>query len=261
MTEIIFAGRNKNYGAYILRSGYGNTLMRSVSLMGLGCITFFSIAWFISNRKEHRVEIPSEQLPPEITTVIEYNSPPPEPEPQQPAARSVPATINTPDENTAVRIVDSVAIEPETPLNDRATEGSSVAVAGSEAGNNQGSKGEGAKPGFEGGTCGGISHDYQVDSAPEFEGGLKALNRFLGNNLRYPETARDEGKEGVVHVKFVVDEKGEVTLAEALNKPGYGMEQEALRVVAMIPKFKSPAKVKGKPVKVYFNIPIKFSLR
>ena len=78
--------------------------------------------------------------------------------------------------------------------------------------------------------------------------------------VRYPEEAIDHTKQGKVHVKFIVDEEGRVQYPVAMNKLGYGLEEEALRVVAGIPKFKSPAKIKGQAVKCYFVLPINFKL-
>jgi len=99
-----------------------------------------------------------------------------------------------------------------------------------------------------------------VDTPPEFEGGIAALYKFVSKNVRYPEDAVERGKQGTVYVKFVVDEKGKVCNLSLLNNVGYGLDAEALRVVGIIPNFKSPAKVKGQPVKVYYQLPIKFKL-
>jgi TonB family protein len=99
-----------------------------------------------------------------------------------------------------------------------------------------------------------------ADEYPEFEGGLVALNRWIVSHIRYPLEAIDRYKQGKVHVKFIVDETGKVILPTAMNKLGYGLEEEALRVVAGIPDFKSPAKLEGKAVKCYFVVPIHFKL-
>jgi periplasmic protein TonB len=104
-----------------------------------------------------------------------------------------------------------------------------------------------------------IVHEaYVVDKGPEFEGGLSELYRFVSRHLKYPNKAYIEGKGGTVYVKFVVDEKGNVGRLTLQNVIGYDMDEEALRVVSMIPKFKSPATVKGQPVKTYYQLPIRF---
>ena len=67
--------------------------------------------------------------------------------------------------------------------------------------------------------------------------------------------------EGTVYVRFVVDKSGKVGRAELLNKKGFGLDEEALRVVAMIPAFKKPGTKGGVPVNVYYNLPIKFRMQ
>jgi protein TonB len=99
------------------------------------------------------------------------------------------------------------------------------------------------------------------DTQPEFEGGLAALYAWMGRNLKYPEIAREIGKEGTVYVKFVVDQNGKVGHLSLLNTAGYGFDEEALRVVGMLPNFKKPGTVSGKAVKVYYHLPIKFRIK
>lgn len=99
------------------------------------------------------------------------------------------------------------------------------------------------------------------DEPPAFEGGLAALTRFIGQNISYPELAKEMGKEGKVYVSFVVNEMGQVERVKLARGIGGGCDEEAMRVVSKIPKFKSPGKVKGKAVKVLFNVPIVFKLK
>lgn len=95
---------------------------------------------------------------------------------------------------------------------------------------------------------------------PEFIGGEQGLYKFIAENVRYPDSATKYGIEGLVKVKFIVDEKGHIISATTMNTSfGYGLEEEAVRVVKMMPRWK-PGKNNGKPVKVYFQIPIRFVL-
>lgn len=99
-----------------------------------------------------------------------------------------------------------------------------------------------------------------VDQMPEYPGGEQALYKYLSETISYPDTATKKGIEGLVKVKFVVDEYGSIDDVKTTNNPiGYGLEQEAMRVIKMMPPWK-PGKNDGKPVKVYFQIPIRFVL-
>lgn len=98
-----------------------------------------------------------------------------------------------------------------------------------------------------------------VEQMPEFPGGEGELLKYLKENLKYPEEALDEEREGKVYVKFVVDENGDIRNAMSVRPIGYGMDEEAVRVVESMPQWK-PGKQNGKAVKVYFQLPIMFSI-
>lgn len=101
----------------------------------------------------------------------------------------------------------------------------------------------------------------RAEEMPEFPGGRSALARYLTNNLRYPETARKAKIQGTVQVSFIVREDGSLKDITALGQAvGGGLEEEALRVVKSMPKWK-PAKEDGKNVPLVLNIPIAFRLQ
>ncbi len=99
-----------------------------------------------------------------------------------------------------------------------------------------------------------------VKDMPEFPGGQQAMMRFLGENIKYPETAKKEGIQGRVFISFVIEKDGRVSSIEKLRGIGGGCDEEALRVVAAMPNWK-PGYTDGKPVRVAYNLPIKFSLK
>ncbi len=99
-----------------------------------------------------------------------------------------------------------------------------------------------------------------VEQMPEFPGGEAALYKYLVDNLRYPERATNAGAQGTVRVKFVINEDGRISMVDVPRPIGNGMDEEAKRVVQSMPPWK-PGKNNGKPVKVYFQIPIKFVLK
>ena len=86
------------------------------------------------------------------------------------------------------------------------------------------------------------------------------LAQFLKRNLRYPTIARQDNTQGRVLVKFVIDEQGMVVDPHIVMSVSPELDAEALRVVSLFPKWK-PGEQNGKPVKVYFNLPIVFKLR
>ena len=93
-----------------------------------------------------------------------------------------------------------------------------------------------------------------VDKMPELVGGLPALY----DHLVYPKTAADNGVEGRVFVRFIVDEKGNVTEPTVLKDIGAGCGEEAVRALKEV-KF-TPGLVNNAPVKVFYTLPITFKI-
>lgn len=99
-----------------------------------------------------------------------------------------------------------------------------------------------------------------VEEPAEFPGGTRALYAFINNNVKYPVIAQENGVQGRVFVKFVVNEQGKVSGAEVLRGPDASLNKEALRVINSLPNFK-PGKQRGKAVKVFYNAQITFQLQ
>ncbi|MCF8219411.1 MAG: energy transducer TonB [Bacteroidales bacterium] len=99
-----------------------------------------------------------------------------------------------------------------------------------------------------------------VEEQPSFPGGEQARMKYLQENIEYPQMARESGIEGTVFVTFVVEPDGSVTDVRILRGIGGGCDEEALRVVRNMPKWK-PGKQRGKSVRVQFNMPIRFKLQ
>ena len=101
---------------------------------------------------------------------------------------------------------------------------------------------------------------YQiVDQMPEFPGGIDAMTGFVASNIKYPQDAIDEGKEGRVFVSFVVEKDGWVSNVKVLKGVCESIDEEAARVVRGMPRWK-PGMKDGKPARVSFQLPVTFKL-
>ncbi|MEI6434621.1 MAG: M56 family metallopeptidase [Bacteroidota bacterium] len=98
-----------------------------------------------------------------------------------------------------------------------------------------------------------------VEKKPSYQGGEQGYQKFLVENIKYPEAAIKNSVTGTVYVTFVIEKDGAVTDVKVLKGIGSGCDEEAVRVVKMMPKW-IPGEDKGKPVAVQFNLPIKFAL-
>ncbi len=110
----------------------------------------------------------------------------------------------------------------------------------------------------------GVSQESQVfmvvENMPEFKGGQNALSKYIVENLKYPEAAKNNKIQGRVFVSFIVEKDGSVSNVKVLRGIGSGCDDEAIRVVKGMPKW-TPGEQRGKKVRVQYNLPINFSLK
>ena len=96
-----------------------------------------------------------------------------------------------------------------------------------------------------------------VETPPVFPGGTDSLMSFLRKNVKYPKICRENNIQGRVIVTFVVNKDGSVVEPEVVKKVHPALDQEALRVISLMPNWK-PGTQRGKPVKVKYTVPINF---
>jgi TonB family protein len=99
-----------------------------------------------------------------------------------------------------------------------------------------------------------------VEEMPEFPGGDIELLKFIAENTVYPQVAKENGIQGRVIVRFCVTKNGGISQASILKGVSPELDTEALRVVSQLPSFK-PGKQGGRPVPVWYMVPISFKLR
>ena len=99
-----------------------------------------------------------------------------------------------------------------------------------------------------------------VEEMPDFPGGVAKLQEYLIKNIKYPQMARESGIQGRVFVNFVVEPDGHVSNVNVMRSLGGGCDEEAIRVVKAMPKWK-PGKQRGKPVRVSYILPVNFKLQ
>jgi protein TonB len=98
-----------------------------------------------------------------------------------------------------------------------------------------------------------------VEDQPGYPGGDEARLTYLRDNIKYPEMAKESGIQGTVYVTFVVEKDGSISNVKVLRGIGGGCDEEAVRVIKNMPKWK-PGKQRGRPVRAQFNMPIRFIL-
>jgi periplasmic protein TonB len=240
--DIIFENRNKNYGAYNLRKQYKT----ATSLSILGAIAFSAIIMSVLSNTTK--EVSASPVP---TTVVLVLSDP-----------IIPKVVPPPELKPTVRMVsniknlkpvvtdDSTKVTPYLPSNDDL-----LSTLQNGAVNDSTPVNIAPDPVIPEETKPLIS----VQEMPEFPGGLEALLNYVGKTLKYPADAQINNIQGKVILKFVVNTDGSVDRIEIIRGIDPLLDNEAIRVVKTLPKFR-PGKQDGVPVPVWFLLPINFKI-
>jgi protein TonB len=255
MDDIIFHNRNKAYGAYVLRTDY-NKHLRKAMFMGYSFFASLLLLPALERLLDKPDATPAiEQVfnPRLIEQIVEMVQPTPK------ADMPKPSTGNT-QHSSGFSVVRNPAGEAQDSMPPLAQ---AAAIEGVPS--------EGGVDVFVIGGTGTIPEIPEpappapnqvvdiADEMPEYIGGEAAMKRFLSENIEYPERAKMTDIEGKVVVGFVVNSDGTVVDAKVLKGIGGGCNEEALRVVSMMPKFK-PGRQGGRNVRVRFVLPIAFRL-
>ena len=245
--DIIFEIRNKEYGAYTLRKDYNRTVIISI-LIGIIIIATTIITPYFTalahenkdKRAEVMVEINIEKLDQPNEIVVPPPPPPPEEAVQQ--AKYVPPVVVDsvkPEENVQLMTADEAQIE---------VKNEEVVDVVQEV------REEVQESDIE------PEPFIVVEEMPVPPGGAAGLLKYIAENIKYPQIAQENNIQGKVIVRFCVTSKGGVDQVSVYKGIDPELDAEAIRVVKTLPAFK-PGRQGGKPVPVWFSVPINFQLR
>jgi protein TonB len=247
--DIVFEIRNKEYGAYKLRKRYSRNVLIAL-LIGLFILITAVITPYINakaveskKRSERQVEIQLQNIEkPNDLVAPPPPPPPPPPDAVQQAKYVPPVVVDTvkPEENTQLMTADQAQVE----VKDQDVNLEVVEQVKEEV------KEEEAEP----------EPFIVVEEMPMFPGGEVELLKYIADHTQYPEVAKENNIQGKVIVRFCVTSKGLVNQATILKGVDDALNAEALRVVNSLPPFK-PGKQGGKPVPVWYMVPINFTLK
>ncbi len=262
LTDIVFQGKNQEYGAYVLRKLYSKFLTIAVIAASLTFVISISSPIIIAyirektkkqeefyNVKGNEVSLESYKEKKEEQKV----------EPEQPKEQIIKTTIAfvAPE----IKADEDVKEVYQAPKEADAELGKTTQTADNtdinlDALNLPDNADQGGKE---------VVEEKQeifkyVEEMPSFPNGQDELMKFFGQNVKYPEIARRAGVEGKVFVQFVVGKDGRVGQVSIAKGIGAGCDEEAIRVVKMMPNW-TPGKQNGRPVLVQVIVPIIFKLQ
>ncbi|MGN8055978.1 energy transducer TonB [Pedobacter sp. 22163] len=266
--DLVFADRNKNYGAYELRSKSSSIMTRALFVSGslFILLCFSPLIYSKLFPKEIVVETPPTEV--KLDNLIHQMKPKTlEPEKKVEPAKANPVKVKTIAIPSQVVVVNKTELPPPPTVDDiklavisTKTQDGVVAPAAVITDNKSKGNGDGSGTAKEGT---GTPEDKEIylgaDEFPEFTGGAKAWSKYMERNLRYPSRAQEEGAAGKVYVSFVVEKDGSITDVSVVKGIGFGCDEEAVKVIKKSPLWK-PGKNKGVPVRVRYNMAINFTI-
>lgn len=246
--DIVFEKRNQEYGAYKLRKKYNRNVMIAmligIIIIGTAVITPYLNAKALENRqkraeREVKVEMTALDQPQEN---IEPPPPPPPPpaETVQQMKYVAPVVVDTikPEEAGQLMTADQAQVEvknEDVQVVDQVQEEVKEEEAPQEV-------------------------FVVVEEMPSFPGGDAELMKFIYANIQYPTVAQENNIQGRVILRFCVTYKGGVDQVQVLKGVDPSLDAEAVRVIKMLPAWK-PGKQGGKPVNVWYSVPVTFQLK
>ncbi|MDE6247471.1 MAG: TonB family protein [Muribaculaceae bacterium] len=276
--DIVFADKNQEFGAYQLRkeSDRRHNLAALYALIGLIVVVLLIIGYsYYSDYKAEQdrlalIEERERMQALEVETTTEDEAPEEEEPEQQKMEMEIPevpeevlATVQV----TQIAIVDADKVKNEVMDMETQKEDNTARGVVNQEGSDDADKFKAVQeqvivkePEPEV-----VKHEPEkifvaVEQPAEFPGGAAAMMKWLSNNIRYPESAQQNGISGRVVVKFVVEKDGSIGQPSIVKGVDRDLDQEALRVVKRMPKWQ-PGKNNGQPVRSYFNLPVTFRLQ
>ncbi|MDB4925972.1 energy transducer TonB [Mucilaginibacter sp.] len=257
--ELVFAKRNKEYGAYYIRQHYADNVVKAMGITFVSVISAAVIFGILVRAKPETLFKNTEVV---LTKYVEPPVPPKaELKKVKPAATKPLPPVNTTKYVQMIVTDKPVTIDPPKQIDLQKTAVGPVEIktaGGVDGINIPSDAGKGNGMGNDDVEKSNEIHTY-VDVMPEPFGGAAGWGKFLQKNLHYPPEALDKGIGGRVLVSFVVEKDGHLSSVMVDRGAGFGMDEEALRVLKLSHAWK-PGMQSGQPVRVKYTIPISFSI-
>lgn len=266
-TEMVFEGRNKEYGAYRLRKNAGKRNLYSLITIFIAALAIWggiSLVKFVESRTKSVAQT-------SVAELSALNQPKKKAEVKQPQKvkleqpEKVVERVKSSVKFTAPVIKKDDEVKPEDELKTQdELMNTKTAIGALDVKGNDDANGEVLKikeavaqpePKPE------VEKVFDVvEQMPSFPGGPSALMEWLSNNVKYPVVAQENGVQGRVIVSFVVERDGSITDVKVVRGVDPSLDKEASRVVRAMPRW-IPGKQNGSAVRVKYNVPVAFRLQ
>ena len=272
--DLVFEGKNKDFGAYVIRTDSTKRHNKAVLWTIIGAIIFGLLAWgFVKTQEyleERRLAEQGEQE--EVLIDMSQDAEEPEQEEQrleQPKPEVLPEEVLKSVKVTELQIVedDKVKKEDEIKTQDELKE---TETAFGQKDNEKGTEDRNITKTLKDEVVVEKKEEKpkevkeeifrSVEQMPQFPGGDAALMKFLQSHINYPPMAAENNVQGKVILQFVVEKDGKVGEVKVARSVDKDLDREAIRVVKTLPRF-TPGRQNGQPVRVWYTLPVTFKLQ
>ena len=272
--DLVFEGKNKDFGAYVIRTDSPKRHNKAVLWTIIGAIIFGMLAWGIVKTNQYLEERRLAEQGEQEEVLIDMSQETEEPEEQQerleqPKPEVLPEEVLKSVKVTELQIVedDKVKKEDEIKTQDELKE---TETAFGQKDNEKGTEDRNVTRTLKEEVV--VEKKVEapkevkeeifrsVEQMPQFPGGEAALMKYLQSHINYPPMAAENNVQGRVVVQFVVDKTGRVGEVKVVRSVDKDLDREAVRVCKSLPKF-TPGRQNGQAVSVWYTLPVTFKLQ
>ena len=272
--DLVFEGKNKDFGAYVIRTDSPKRHNQAVLWTLIGAIIFGLITFGFTKANQYLEERSLTNQGEQVGVLIDTSKEAEEPEPKNERVETEKPQVQEEEflktvKVTELQIVEDKNVNPEDEIltvdEQMATDATAGHITNLDGTTDknifQEAKDEvvveEAKPAEEAPT----NQVFQaVEQMPQFPGGYEALFKYLSSNIKYPPMACENDIQGKVIVQFIVDKTGNVGEVKVVRSVDKELDKEAVRVCKSLPKF-IPGRQNGQAVSVWYTLPVTFKLQ
>ena len=272
--DLVFEGKNKDFGAYVIRTESPKRHNKAVLWTIIGALFFSLIIWGLAKANQYLEERRLIGMNEQEKVLIDMTPKAEEPEPvqerlEQEKPEVLPEEVLNTIKVTELVIVEDDKVSKEDEIKTQEEQLESLHSAGS-VDFDQGTDNKAVIREFKNEVV--VEEKVEkpkevveevftvVEQMPQFPGGEQALMKYLQSHINYPPMAAENNVQGKVVVQFVVDKTGRVGEVKVIRSVDKDLDREAARVCKSLPKF-TPGRQNGHPVSVWYTLPVFFKLQ
>ena len=271
--DLVFEGKNKDFGAYVIRTESTKRHNLAVLWALIGAVAVAALSLGLMKANQYLEERRLAALQDQKTYIVDFTPETEEQQPEQqiiePEEPEVLEEVLSSVKVTELQIVDDDKVRPE----DEILTQEEIEETNKAFGQTNVDNGQDERDKFQTAVTDVVVEKpvekpkeavaqvfHSVEQMPQFPGGEAALMKFLQSHINYPPMAAENNVQGRVVVQFVVDKTGKVGEVKVVRNVDKDLDKEAVRVCKSLPKF-TPGRQNGQAVAVWYTLPVTFKLQ